>query len=264
MDEIAMDRSGWELMRSVGMLKGGVISGRVDVMRPELGVRDLHVEGSQLDGQWFCVRRDAAAMSLSAATTAERDWPLPVADAYIRGNDLVASYESTTDWPYAPQIYWRAGQLDCVAGVVGSLSLLVSVQTHLLDTCPRIVVESVNRAQQAVLLTVGSGERTESVAIGREMTVRASAGVCCVLRRLAGQSLSYAEFVPASDFRTAQAGQSDNGDCRAEWQMFAEFLEKGVIRRARLHGAFLRREDDLDAAVACCRAIERESLPLTT
>lgn len=264
MDDIAMERSGWELMRSVGVLKGGVIGGRVDVTRPELGVRDLHVEGSRLDGQWFCVRRDAATMSPGAATTEERDWPLPVADAYIRGGDLVASYEAITDWPYAPQIYWRAGQLDCVAGVVGSLSLLVSVQTDLLDTCPRIVVESVNRAQQAVLLTVGGGERTESVTIGGELNVRASAGVCCVLRRLAGQSLSYAEFVPASDFRTAQAGRCENGNCRAEWRMFAEFLEKGVIRRARLHGAFLRGENDLDVAVACCRAIERESLPLTT
>jgi hypothetical protein len=224
----------------------------------------LQVLGNKLDGRWHCVRRDTAAPLSSAATIDERAWPLAVAEGYVRGGDLVASYEATTDWPYAPQIYWQTGHLDSVPGVVGSLSLLLSVQTHLLDTYPRIVVESASRAEQAFQLTAGGGERSKPANIGGELNMQASAGVCCILRRLAGQTLSYAEFVPASDFRAAQVGRSDDGACHVRWQVFAEFLEKGVIRRARVHGAFLRRENDLDVAVACCQAVERESLPLTT
>jgi hypothetical protein len=59
-------------------------------------------------------------------------------------------------------------------------------------------------------------------------------------------------------------GHDDQGISTAQWTLFAEFLEKGVIRRARLHSAFLRREHDLDIAAACCVTIERDSLPLTT
>ena len=39
--------------------------------------------------------------------------------------------------------------------------------------------------------------------------------------------------------------------------MFADFLEKGVIRRARVHAAVLPRENDVELAIECCRAIEQ-------
>ena len=44
----------------------------------------------------------------------------------------------------------------------------------------------------------------------------------------------------------------------------ADFLEKGVIRRARVHAAVLPRENDVELALECCRAIENRPLPLTT
>src|SRR4051794_6716645 len=65
-------------------------------------------------------------------------WPLRAADVYIRGDDLVASYEPAADWPFSPQLYWQSGPLRQLDGVCASLSLLVSVQTQLLDTFPRI------------------------------------------------------------------------------------------------------------------------------
>jgi hypothetical protein len=178
--------------------------------------------------------------------------------------DLVAGYKPSEEWPYSPQIYWRAGTLDSVAGVVGSLSLLISVQTHLLDTFPRIVVDSTMWAEDVLHLAANGGSCGKPMPAGSELEIQASAGVSCILRRLAGESLSYAEFMPASDFRAAQVWQGDDGNCRVRWHLFAEFLEKGVIWRARVHGAFLRRENDIEVAAACCEAIERESLPLTT
>ena len=48
-----------------------------------------------------------------------------------------------------------------------------------------------------------------------------------------------------------------SGIAVAEWHLFADFLEKGVIRRARVHAALLPRENDFELAVECCRAMEQ-------
>jgi hypothetical protein len=189
---------------------------------------------------------------------------LPLAEAYVRGSDLVASFRPTSDWPYSPQIYWHAGHLDFVPGVVGSLTLLVSVQTHLLDTYPQITVGSMSQAENVIRMGVHGGKCEESTEFSGEFTNQAPTAVCCILRRFTGITLSYAEFIPGSDYRAVRAWTGDGGDCGVQWQLFSEFLEKGVIRRARVHGAFLRRDGDVEAAAACCEAIECEALPLTT
>ena len=36
------------------------------------------------------------------------------------------------------------------------------------------------------------------------------------------------------------------------------------IRKARLQTALVPREGDVQAAIACCAAVERQALPLTT
>src|SRR4051812_48873600 len=69
-------------------------------------------------------------------------WPLRTTEAYIRGHDLVASYEPAADWPFSPQLYWQADTMRHVPEARAAFSLLVSVQTHLLDTRPRIAVAS--------------------------------------------------------------------------------------------------------------------------
>jgi hypothetical protein len=255
----------WRLDGGVCVLDGQAIAGRVDVSHPERGVEDVRVSGYGVVGERFCVYRAAeTATPPEGSIRGALSWPLAVAESYIRGPDLVASYQASIDWPYSPQIYWRADPLDSVRGVVGSVSLLVSVQTHLLDTFPRIVVGSAIEAADAIQLSGDEEKPSERATIHGEFTTQSSTGVCGILWRLNGSPFSYAEFMPASDFRTARAWRQDDGRYRVEWQIFAEFLEKGVIRRARVYGVFLRREDDVQSALACRHAIERESLPLTT
>jgi len=265
MDDVAASKNLWSLERSMGMLHGGTLAAHVDVSQPNVGLRDLKLKGHGIAGRWFCVSRESDSLPWPAPPIHdESSWPLAVADTYVRGADLVASYLSVRDWPYSPQIYWRAGPLDAVESVLGSLSLLVSVQTHLLETHPRIVVDSIVHAPDAFRLTANVGKSTYSTSDERECDIQAAAGVHCVVRRFTGAPLSYAEFMPASDFQSVRTQRDDEGNCRVQWELFAEFLEKGVIRRARVHGAFLRRENDKETAAACCEAIERDSLPLTT
>jgi hypothetical protein len=76
--------------------------------------------------------------------------------------------------------------------------------------------------------------------------------------------ISYVEIVQAADVRQISFGPAGEGRLLAVWQLFEEFLEKGVIRRARIHGALVPRKNDIEVALACCQEIEQIPLPLTT
>lgn len=245
----------WALEGTGGTLRGSTLAGSVDVAHPDLGLRDLKLNESHLTAHLLRVQRENDGANA---------WPLSVAEAYVRGADLVASYQPSPDWPYSPQIYWRTNTFDSLDGILGSLSLLVSVQTHLLDTHPKIVVISQLAAKEVLHVTADHRQSPEAHTIARDSTLQPATGVFCLLRRLTDFPISYAEFMPASDFQSLRMQSDDAGNSNAQWTLFAEFLEKGVIRRARLHSAFLSRENDLHVAAACCDAIGRDSLPLTT
>jgi hypothetical protein len=256
--------SKWSLQGSVAELRAKSLSGRVDIARPGLGLHDIELSGRQLAGQLFCVTRGTDSQRDNAPlTNSEPSWPLAIADAYVRGDDLVVTYKPSDDWPYTPQIYWRASTVQALQGLAGALSLLVSVQTHLLNTCPRIIVASQLDCREALRVTT-NGAQVGAETVARDATIRPSTGECCIIRRLSDPRLSYVEIMPASDYRLVVTRHADDGICRVSWELFAEFLEKGVIRRSRLHSTFVERSNDLEIAGACRDAIERSALPLTT
>jgi hypothetical protein len=235
--------------------------GRVDVSHPELGLQSIAVGGDSFDGKILCVRQ-SDDLSDSPHLRQRASWPL--ADAYVRGADLVASYVPTDGWPFSPQIYWRVNPSDDVEQL-NSLSLLVSVQTHLLDTWPRISIESQLRSSEVLLVSAHANGGTDSRAISPGNHVfnpGTSAG--CILHRPVGNDFSYAEIIPASDFRELRLNWSADGLSHIAWLLFADFLEKGVIWRARLQSLLLPRGADVELATACCRAIDQRPLPLTT
>jgi hypothetical protein len=185
-------------------------------------------------------------------------------EVYVRGDDLIASYRPSPDCPFSPQLYWRAHPLNACEGVVESASLLVSFQTHLLDTHPQIGVSSQLESEDLLHLTADSKQVVNAGALDERSVVHPSHGISCVVYRIAGETFSYAEFMAASDYRTLRVQHDLAGAPHACWQMFAEFLEKGVIRKARIYAAFIQRANDIQIAAACCEAIERSALPLTT
>ena len=254
----------WALHGRLAELRAGDLAARVDISHPELGLHDLQLSKQKLADRLLCVFQQTEASEHEAPKRrADLTWPLPIADAYVRGGDLVTSYEPTDVWPYMAQIYWCADKAGSVDGLIGSLSLLVSVQTHLLDTCPRFGVGSHLACSETVQVTAGEGKRLQAQPLTSNGSVPKSAGPCCIVRRLADLPISYAEIMPASDFRNVTVWRDDAG-CYVEWELFADFLEKGVIRRARLQSAFLPRENDLQLAADCCEALEQCRLPLTT
>jgi hypothetical protein len=254
MRNVVNERVVWSLRGNVAELNCGKISGSLDVSRPNAGLHKVTFDGAHQPIDFLRSHRSDMG--------AEKSWPLPVAESYVRGNDLVATYLAVDDWPFSPQLYWRANSLCAVDGVLASASLLVSVQTHLLDTVPQIAVTSLVPNEELLLLKM-SGTQPKTARIDSSQTIPSTNEDCCVVSRIRGVPLSYIEIMPAGDFHAASI--RSGGPCMTlEWRLFAEFLEKGVIRRARTHGAIVPRDNDVEIAAACCKAIDGLELPLTT
>jgi hypothetical protein len=251
----------WHFKPPAAELRRIPLSGRVDVSHPELGLHSISVGTCTYTGRILCVRRSDDP---SDGHQQHQGAPWPFADAYVRGADLVASYAPTDGWPFSPQIYWRVNPSEA-AELLSTLSLLVSVQTHLLETWPRISIESDLHSAEVLLVSAQANDGIDSNALSHGNHVffpTTSAG--CILHRPAGSDFSYAEIMPPSDFREMRLSWNADGSCHTAWSLFADFLEKGVIWRARLQSLLLPRGDDVELARACCQAIDQRPLPLTT
>ena len=257
----------WSFNKTRAELCCGSLVGQVDVSQPESGLNRLSISASRLSGHILAIRpaNDVAPDVKQVDRLTRDESRLNVADSYVRGCDLVATYEPRNDWPYTTQIYWSAPVPETTDQLPGSLSLVVSLQTHLLDTWPSLSIDSLLETDEAFFLTDDAGAHSDVRSIGRgQHALRPTGKACCVLQRLVGVPVSYAEIMPASDFRELTVRYISDGACQTSWNLFADFLEKGVIRRARVQSVFVPRKDDIAIAEALCRSIDRQRLPLTT
>src|SRR5437870_69563 len=100
----------WSLQDNVGRLSYGPLSGEVDTAKPFFGFRvpELYTD----HGMFSLLGVIRSAQSLSPEDVKRNVenmwWPLPIAETYVRGNDLVATYRPIDNWPYSPQLYWCA------------------------------------------------------------------------------------------------------------------------------------------------------------
>jgi hypothetical protein len=196
----------WQLAGSIGSFASSHLVGHVDVARPERGLSELRVGGDVFVGRLFCVERESE-------TRENEPWPLPPKDVYVRDCDLVASFGAVSDWPYSPQIYWSVGAVDSVDGVIGSLLLLVSVQTHLLDTWPRIAAESQIVSDETLRVQTCRGAVT-AVPIAAGDSIKSTEETLCIVHRLRDADISYVEIMLASDFRDVSlVRDAASGEC---------------------------------------------------
>jgi hypothetical protein len=265
MDKKARGVSPWSLNGSRAQLSVDRLSAEVDIAHPHQGLYAISLDELKITAELLCVYRSAdMSRGQVAATGGKTDWPLSVADAYVRDSDLVVSYAPTGDWPFSPQVYWRANTLNDVHAVIGSLSLLVSVQTHLLDTWPRIGVRSGLACGEMLRIKSNDGRLQSVEPIKESGGLSGPENSSCIVCRLDNAPLSYIEIMPDSDYWAVKPRKLETTSGDVEWELFSDFLEKGVIWRARLYSAFVPRENDLEIAAACCDTVLRSALPLTT
>jgi hypothetical protein len=228
----------------------GELSGAVDLLRPAVGL-ELRSRG---------IGVTAFAVDLPPLSADEAKSQL---DVWARDGDLVATYSATDSRPTRGQIYWRAHHCGPASAPMRAIDLIVSVQTHLLDSDPAISVRS--RASAVEVLRLVDAERCEvtPVTAAEPAIVRAHA-LGCFLFRLPDRAGTYVEMVHPSDFtESALAGNSD-GMMELSNRLFQGRLEKGVILRSRLRGLLLPSEDDVALASMCYSDFAASEPPLTT
>ncbi|MFO0898895.1 MAG: hypothetical protein U0836_15835 [Pirellulales bacterium] len=164
-------------------------------------------------------------------------------DSYVRGRDLVATYEQNAERPIRTTLYWRALDEADAAGARLAIELVVSVQTSLLESRPTLEVQS----------------DAPAAAVPLPPELRD-----CSLLRLAGSDESYLELLHPTAFATS--GQEVDGAwVRLRHRLFfPEDLEKGVILRARLRAIMLPTAGDSEAAAGYHRSFLASPPPLTT
>jgi hypothetical protein len=230
----------------------------VDWHDPRRGLGEV-----QLDGGLFSDFHPLAP-ELTALTALE----LAAAEHYVRGGDLVATYPDRPANQLRTQVYWRAGTHPR-DGALAAIELVVSVQTSLLDSCPKIAIGSHLHASEALRMTDSqSGAFTSIVPPSAEVDPDSVADAPhCYLFRLPGRQYSYIEMIHPADVQsTTWDGWLHGPHYRLQLrhELFADRLEKGVILRARVLGVLVDRRDDRTAALRHWQRFLVEDLPLTT
>ena len=185
-----------------------------------------------------------------------------LADVYVRGGDLVATYERIAPATVAPQVYWRAAWHPKHSAA--QVQVVLSMNTDLLDSQPHSAADSVVGPAEIYHATglIEEEFRPLDLAGGRLNISDGDAHV--FLFRLEARKLSFAQMVHPSDFVAAELSSDASGRVRLRSFLFHERLEKGVIRRARISGWFLPAEGDMAAALELATRFVDEPLPLTT
>ncbi len=187
---------------------------------------------------------------------------------YVRGGDLVATYPNRPAEGLRTQVYWRAGTHP-PDGAIAAIELVVSVQTALLDSCPKLAFASHLHASEALRMTDSqSGSFTSVVPPSAEADPDSIAGAPhCYVFRLPGRQYSYIEMIHPADVQCSSwDGWLHGAHYRLQLrhELFVDRLEKGVILRARVLGVMVDRRDDKAAALRHWQRFLTDELPLTT
>jgi hypothetical protein len=176
--------------------------------------------------------------------------PLPrhalhLQEAYVRQEDLILRYEQSQSDQFGFQLNWR--RLDCELVDAIAIELWLSVQTTLLNTHPMFEIDSTAHGNwQTLTLAQLSCSKAQVTAAGCSRD----------------QSLTTIVMIQDSDACQAKLIK-DKSAKELRFRMFGQFLEKGVIRRARL--CFLATTADLSQAeiAEAYQKFSASPLPLT-
>jgi hypothetical protein len=179
-------------------------------------------------------------------------------DGYFRGADFIAAYEQSRISPGRIDAFWKIITPEPDDPFLAALDLIVSVSTYLPETRPDISVQS--RLPSLDLMRLTNAEKAEFKPVqcksGEAAVLAGEDGPGSVLFRLPEEEISYAEMVHPADFQSDELTRDKTADgvCSLRHRLFSVPLEKGVILRCRVRGAFFPRYDDLAAARACYRS----------
>lgn len=225
----------------------------IDLAQPRLGLRFAAGHSSILGLQ---LGNTLVDLSLTPGALAGDGAPIDPSESYVRGADLVATYNETPSRPLRVQAYWHIAPLAQLPRYDDArlIELQVSINTSLLDLRPTLDVVTQTTAP-VQRLTFGEAS--------------------AFLIRFADAPYTYIEIPhPRDCARTAYAPGNNpaaNGRTPAaagttliHHTLFGRRLEKGVIMRGRVRGALVPRNSDVAAAEALADDLLQAAPPLTT
>ncbi len=213
----------WQLEGSKASLQSPQLSFQLDLASPASGFTALQVA---FDSSQEFRAVDAVLMQLTLPSNQTR-----LDDVYVRGDDLVATFAESKDYPCRTQVYWRYAREADHFGI----QMIVSVQTSRLDATPGFQIASRVPGPARVL--------QEGIHIAT----------------IAQTELCYAELVDRSNIESSTVH-----DRQITHHLFQGSLEKGVIRRARLLACFLREASAVEVASRIHKQLLYSAPPLTT
>lgn len=241
----------WTLTGQLAQLRVAGLEATVDLDRPELGLHRAVFQGTSLAG-WAAL---GVTLNLLDASSGGQ-----LIESYIRGADLIATYAQTPERPVRVQAYWRAE----ATGAAVSVTLQVSVQTsHWQSEALR---ETASVLPPTNVLRLGEDRGFHPLATERPVVqLSAADGPACLLFRDQQAPVSYAEMIHPADYELDElvSAADSAGTLVHTHRLFAEQLEKGVIRRARIRGVWMPRDGDEQAALAAYEQLCQAPPPLT-
>jgi hypothetical protein len=243
----------WHLAEHRASFSIGPLSAQVDLAQPEMGLQSVQIGAAAwTDTSLLRVRLPAV--------NAPAD--VKLAETYVRGCDLVATYEPLPPFTLQPQIYWRLRH-DATRAAYG-LELIVSVQTSQLYSEPQTPVGSQLAGARSITTWTRDGRPQSLAAAAVPLTLRDREGAqgMVAFEPTVGGHI-YVEMIQPGDFHAVSIEAAPGGKLNVAVQVFQEHLEKGVIRRARVCGWFLPQADWQVHAWELYQAFAAEPPPLT-
>lgn len=177
-----------------------------------------------------------------------------LADHWVRGADVVATYEPADPRRLRSTVMWRA--LGCELGVA-SWEVVVSAQTAVLETDVAVAVHADVVADSLLWSTPGAVADWQPLPTATALPAHATA---ILLRRPASTCLLAVHPADARRIDAARHGARWQLTCR----LFSAPLEKGVLLRSRVLAAFGPAGGDTAWAERILAAFAASPPPLTT
>lgn len=247
----------WALQERLAALRLESMTATIDLSRPDQGLQGLCLGAA--DG--WPIEARLLGIELPGHAAADEDLLL---DCYTRGRELVAAYRPSAIWPVQADIIWHVGGPSQAASTLATIDVVISVRTELLDSRPEMAVVSMLPAMEVCRLLDGDRAQFASLPMSSMATesIEPHSGPSCLLFRSADSQFSYVEMSHPEDLRRDELVAAEGGMVQTRHRLFSEALEKGVILRARVRGAFVPRQGDQRIAATCFAAFAAEEPPL--
>jgi hypothetical protein len=257
-----MSSPAWQIDRHRAQLHLPHLKATIDLAQPAQGLVALRVGSDRLE--------TARVLGLEVPSLAAGGAGL-LAECRACGWCLTASYRESQDWPVRLRAAWRASgaststdEAPAANAPLATIELVVSVETQVLDSRPQLTVGSALPTADVSRLIDAPTLRFETLAGQVPCAIERDGRPACLLFRLPGSDLSYAEMVHPFDFvgDRLEGGMGSQPRVRVGHRLFDGRLEKGVILRARVRGVFLQRRHDARTAAKLYAAFARAEPPL--